>query len=117
MIFFSNQNEISIETMKNIQNRCDMSNNELIDVAKSLRLDNVKIEPGLKEELFDSDAFLKEFFEVREMEMEVKVDNEIVTQMKHVVLCKDVNAFCEDVMKRRGVKNKVTVKYGADGGG
>ena len=49
--------------------------------------------------------------------MEVKVENEVVTKSKPVVICKDVPRFVEFVKEKRNVQNSVTLKYGIDGGG
>ena len=57
---------ISIETLKNAQNSLDLSNNALLDLAASLRTDNVKIEAGLREDLYESGTIFKDHFDVKE---------------------------------------------------
>ena len=110
-------NQISIETLKNAQNRLDLSNNVLLDLAASLRSDDVKIEPGLREDLYESGTMLKDYFEVRDFDLEIKENGEIVTVKKSVVFCTDVPKFVEFVKEKRGICNDVILKYGADGGG
>ena len=103
--------------MKNIQNRCDLSNNAILDVASSLRADGVDLEPGLRNDLYESGTLLEEFFEVKNLDMEVKVENDLVVQSKPVVVCKSVPEFVEFIKKKRNTKNSILAKYGADGGG
>ena len=94
-----------------------MSNSALLDLAASLRCDNVKIEPGLREDLYESGTLLKDYFEVKDLEMETKVDGEVVMSKKAVVFCKDIQRFVEFVKEKRGIKKSIMLKYGADGGG
>ena len=103
--------------MKNVQNRMDLSNNSLLDLAATLRSDGVEIESGLKEDLSDSGKFLKEYFKVVDMDLEVKAENELKLQTKSVVLCKNIPEFVEFVKQKRKVVKPVTLRYGADGGG
>ena len=105
--------------MLNVQNRMDLSNTEVLDLAAALRVDGVEIEPNLREDLYDSHSgkLLSEYFEVKEMPMEVKNENDLEVQNKSVVVCKNVEAFVEFVKEKRNVKNNVTLRYGADGGG
>ena len=115
--FFFCRSRISKDTMKNVQNQCDLSNEAILDVAASLREDGVEIEPGLKKEIRESGKLLSDYFEVQDMEMEVKVEDEIVEKPKPVIVCKDVDEFIEFVKIERKIKNPVTLKFGADGGG
>ena len=73
-------------TLRNVQNRCDLSNTELLDVAAALRVDGVKIESGLRNDLYDANI-MTEFFEVQQLNMEVKRDKEIVVESKAVIIC------------------------------
>ena len=103
--------------MKNIQKRNDLSNSSLLDIASSLRTDGVQLEPGLREDLYESGKLLKDHFHVKNLPMVVKVDDEIGIQEKPVVMCKDVQKFVEYVKEERKIENSYMVKYGADGGG
>ena len=94
-----------------------MSNNALLDIASSLRTDGVKLESGLREDLYETGKLLKDHSEVQNFEMEFKVDGELKKEVKPVVLCKDIAAFVEYVKEQRKVKNRVMLKYGLDGGG
>ena len=103
--------------MKNVQNRLDLSDNALLDLAGAFRSDGIEIEPGLKDEIYESSTLLEEFFEVQEMVMEVKIENKTVLKPKPVVLCKNLDGFVDFIKQKRNVKNPVALKYGADGGG
>jgi len=103
--------------MKNIQKRNDLSNSSLLDIASSLRTDGVQLEPGLREDLYESGKLLKDHFHVKNLPMVVKVGDEIGIQEKPVVLCKDIQKFIEYVKEERKVENPILVKYGADAGG
>ena len=103
--------------MKNIQNRCDLSDNAVLNIASSLRTDGVEIESGLRSDLFETGTLLEEFFEIKHLDMEIKVDNEVEIQSKAVVLCKNIPDFVEFIREKRGLKNPFILKYGADGGG
>ena len=102
--------------MKEVQNQCDLSNKTVIDMAATFRGQGVEIEPGLREELYESGKILSEHFEVRKIDMEVKEGDEIVTKPKDVVLCKNVDKFVDHVKKERNIQN-ASLKFGADGGG
>ena len=95
----------------------NLSDNALLDLSATFRSDGVNVEPGLKKDLYESNMLLKEFFEVRNMDMEVKSNNEIVMQSKPVVICKDIQNFVEFVKAERKVTKPVLLRYGADGGG
>ena len=103
--------------MLSVQNRCDMSNNTLLDVASALRSNGIQLESGLQETLYESGTILESFFEVKDMDMEVKNDGETMIVSKPVVLCKNIQNFVDYVVQKRNVKNPVTLKYGADSGG
>ena len=103
--------------MMNIQSRSDISDNQLIDIAASLRSDGVEIEAGLTKDIYDSGKYCESHFEVKEMEFDVRVDGEVKTQVKPIVLCKDVSNFVEFVKTERKVENPVMCRYGLDGGG
>ena len=103
--------------MKNLQNRCDLSNNAVLDIASSLRSDGVEVEPGLRNDLFETGTLLERFFEVKHLDMEVKVENDVEIQSKPVVLCKDIPEFVEFIKEKRNIKHSFLLKYGADGGG
>ena len=57
----------------NVQNRCDLSNNELLDIASALRDDGVAVEAGLREDLYEAGTMLKDHFSVQNFKMEVKM--------------------------------------------
>ena len=117
ILFSSVQPTISNETMMNIQNRVDVSDNALLDIATSLRADGVKLESGLKGSLSHSGKVLSEHFEVKNFDMEVKYEGKVVKESKPVVLCKDIDKFVEHVKTKRGMEGPVILRYGLDGGG
>ena len=108
---------ISKQSLKNVQNRLDLSNNAVLDLAASLRTDDVMVEPGLREDLYESGTLLKDHFEVKDLEYETKIDGEPATVIKPTVVCKNIDNFVQFVKQKRNVQSDVIVKYGADGGG
>ena len=108
---------ITKETLLNAQNRSDLSNQTLLNLAASLREDGIKIEPGLKNTLNNSGKIFEDFFELKNVEMEVKQDDELVTKSMPLVVCKDVDEFVEEIKRKRNIQNPVKLKFGADGGG
>ena len=80
-------------------------------------MDNVSIEAGLRDDLYDKNSLIKDHFDVKEFEFEEKIDGEITMVSKPLVFCKNVDNFVQFVKVKRNVKNKVSLKYGADGGG
>ena len=108
---------ITKETLLNAQNRLDLSNNALVNLAASLRADNVQVESGLTKDLYEVDTLLEEHFDVKNFNLEEKRDGEISMVSKPVVFCKDVSKFVAFVKEKRNIKGAVSLKYGADGGG
>ena len=108
---------ITTESLLDAQNRSDLSNQTLLNLATTFRENGVKVEPGLKSSLKESGKIFEEHFEVRKIDMEVKVEDKIVIREKSVVVCKNVDAFVEEVKTKRKIKGPVTLKFGADGGG
>ena len=115
---FRSNTPISKDIFVNAQNRLDLSNNAVLDLAASFRTDGVEIESGLREDLYESGTFLKDHFDVKDFDLEVKqADGSTQMQSKPVVFCKDVDTFVKFVKEKRGTKNPVILRYGADGGG
>ena len=98
--------------MKNIQKRNDLSISSLLDIASSLRTDGVQLEPGLREDLYESGKLLKDHFHVKNLPMVVKVNDEIGIQEKPVVLCKDIQKFVEHVKEERKIENSYSAQIG-----
>ena len=103
--------------MKDMQNRTDVSDNSLLNIAAAFRANNVEIEAGLTREIYDSGKICADHFEIQEMDFDVKVGDEQKIQSKSVVICKDVEQFVEFVKQKRNVKNSATLKYGLDARG
>ena len=58
------------------------------------------------------------FFEVREMMLDVKIDDSIVKVQKPAVICNNVKAFIDFVITERHLEGQICIKIvGADGGG
>lgn len=116
-----NDSQLSHEVFFDIQKRGDFSNNQILAIAKSFRekIGHLAVQPNLKRALVDEGESLAEFFEVRDMSLDVKNENDVYVKVqKPVVLCKNLPDFILRILKERGLEHVIVFKkYGMDGGG
>lgn len=111
--------QISHEVFMNMQKSGDFSDAQILGIAQSFRenIGRLAIQPYLKQALIDEGESIKDFFEVREMSLQVKGDDGYELAQKPVVICKNVPAFIDYVIEERQIASKVLLKkFGADGG-
>ena len=96
--------KLSHETLMQVQNQNDLSNNQIIGIASTLRSSGVPIEPNFRNALYNIEEELAPFFQVQPTTLEVGSGDSIQKIVKPLVLCKNLGAFIQFVLAKRQIQ-------------
>jgi hypothetical protein len=116
---------LSHEAMLQIQKDTGMSDNQVLKIARALRVEmgRKSIQPHLASALTKSNKECEDFFKLTEVSFSEKVpgsEGQEPTFKEYslqVPLCQNVVAFVGFILEKRNIKGGYTLKSGMDGGG